>query len=235
MGQLISCNQSAFVGGRFIQDNLVVAQEVFHALKRKDKCGKECLAIKLHMNKAYDCLDWRFIQKVLLAHGFSGSWAAMVMKPMSTVSYKIKVNGVLSDKIVPERGLRQGDPLSPYLFILAADALSHMMSSALREGRIKGIQLAWSAPTLTHLFFADDAVVFAQANEEDAFQMIQLLNDYSKAFKQRINTLKSGIIFGKFVTSQVKNRIKAILGMQDWDNPGKYLGLPVDWGRSRCT
>lgn len=139
MGQLISCNQSAFVGGRLIQDNLVVAQEVFHALKRKDKCGKECLAIKLNMNKAYDRLDWRFIQKVLLAHGFSGSWVAMVMKLVSTVSYKIKVNGVLSDKIVPERGLRQGDPLSPYLFILAADALSHMMSSALGEGRIKGI------------------------------------------------------------------------------------------------
>lgn len=233
MGQLISLNQSAFVGGRLIQDNLVIAQEVFHALKKRDKCGKGSLAIKLDMNKAYDHLDWRFIQKVLLAYGFSEGWVNMVMKLISTVSYRFKVNGFLSDKIVPGRGLRQGDPISPYIFILAADVLSHMLSRALGERNISGIQLARTTPTLTHLFFADDAVLFARASEEEAFQLIQILNDYSKAFGQRINTLKSGIIFGKFVPLEGRARIKFILGIQEWDNPGKYLGLPADWGRSR--
>lgn len=101
-----------------------------------------------------------------------------------------------------------------------------MLSNALGERRIRGTQIARSAPTLTHLFFVDDAMLCAQATEEEAFQLIQILNDYSKASGQRINNLKSRLIFGKFVPSAVKARIISILGMQEWDNPGKYLGSP---------
>lgn len=181
MGGPTSPNQSAFVGGRLIQDNLIVAQEVFHALKRRDKGSRENLTIKLDMNKAYDRLEWHFIKKVLVAYGFDSQWVELVMRLVTTVSYRIKVNGVLSEKIEPKRGLRQGDPLSPYLFTLAADASSHMMIRALSERRIRGAQLAKLAPILTHLFFADDVVFFAKADEEEAFQLIQILNEYSKA------------------------------------------------------
>lgn len=136
-----------------------------------------------------------FPGKLLIAYGFCLEWVKLVMQLVSTVSYKFKVNGIINEKIIPKRGLRQGDPLSPYLFILAADALSHMIKQGLHEGRLGGIQLSNSAPTLTHLFFADDAVIFAKAEEREAYQLIQILNDYSKASGQRINVLKSGIIF----------------------------------------
>lgn len=130
MDKLISPNQSAFVGAWLIQDNLIIAHEVFHSLKRRDSRGRENLAIKLDMSKAYDRLEWEFIRKCLLAYGFSGQWVEMVMKFISTVSYKYKVNGFMSDELLPQRGLRQGDPISPYIFILASDALSHLISRA---------------------------------------------------------------------------------------------------------
>lgn len=212
-----------------------MAQELFHALKKRDFCGRESLAIKLDMSKAYDRLEWNFLHNVLISFGFNEGWVAMVMKLVSTVSYKFKVNGVLGNTIFPKRGLREGDPLSPYLFILAANALSHMLSRGLEERRIKGMKLARSAPTLTHLFFADDAVLFAQANGEEDFQIIQILNDYPKASGQRINLMKSGIIFGRFVPIGIRTKIQGILGMQEWDNPGKYLGLLADWGRARSA
>lgn len=80
MGSLISLNQSAFVGGRLIQDNLIIAHEVFHSLKRRDARGRENIAIKLDMSKAYDRLEWCFIRKCLLSYGFDARWVDMIMK-----------------------------------------------------------------------------------------------------------------------------------------------------------
>lgn len=174
-------HQSAFVGGRHIQDNLVVAQEVCHALKDRSRGGKDCTAIKLDMNKAYDRLEWPFLQKVLLALGFCRKWVDWIMALVTSVTYQYKVNGKLSEKVTPHRGLRQGDPLSPYLFILVVDTLSHLLIKAKEEGSLRGISLALGAPSLTHLFFADDAVLFSKAKEDEAYQLISILNRYSRA------------------------------------------------------
>lgn len=228
LGDLIHPTQSAFVGGRQIQDNLVIAQEVFHSLKRKERGGIENIAVKLDMNKAYDRLDWDFINLTLLAFGFAPQWVKLVMTLVTTVSYKYKINGYLSPAVLPHRGLRQGDPLSPYLFILAAEVLSHMILQARLEGNIHGIQLARDSPFLTHLFFADDALLFAKADEREFYQFIHILNVYSKASGQRINLSKSGLICGKFVQYQKKMRLAAIMEMQLWEDPGRYLGLPGD-------
>lgn len=104
MGYVITPNQSAFIEGRLIQDNLIIAQEVFRAIKKKDNVGKGSVAIKLDMNKAYDRVEWGFLAAVLTAYGFNERWISLVMKLVTIVTYKFKVNGFLSARLIPSRG-----------------------------------------------------------------------------------------------------------------------------------
>lgn len=104
MGELISQNQSAFIGGRMIQDNLIVAHEAFHALKQKTRGGRENLAIRLAVSKAYDNVEWNFLKRVLLAFGFSRWWVTRIMTLVTTVMYRYKVNGFMSSKLIRQRG-----------------------------------------------------------------------------------------------------------------------------------
>lgn len=181
-----------------IPDNLIIAHEVFHALKNKVSQGKENVAIKLDMNKVYDRVEWCFIEKVLLAFGFHATWLGLVMKLVTSVTYHYKVNGFTSSTITPQRGLHQGDPLSPYLFILVADVLSLMINKAVRVGSPHGFQIARGALVLTHLMFVDDAFLFAQADQGNIYQLLYILNVYSKSFGQCINLTKSGLICVSF-------------------------------------
>ena len=115
--------------------------------------------IKLGMSKAYDRVEWMFLEKMMTKLGFSEQWVERVMKCVTTVRYRIKVNEEYSDSIVPHRGLRQGDPLSPYLFILCAEGLSSMLQRAEENGKIEGISVCRGAPKIYHLFFADDSLI----------------------------------------------------------------------------
>lgn len=175
------------------------------------------------------------MKQALIAYGFNGLWVDLVMKLVSSVSYKYKVNGFLSQSIIPQRGLRQGDPLYPYLFILVADVLSHMIIKAQEQNRIQGITWGDHGPVLTHLFFADDALLFARASPEEVYQLVTILNCYSMASGQKINVTKSGLICGKLINPILKQNLARILNMRLWENPGKYLGLPGDWGRVKTS
>ncbi|XP_016206345.1 uncharacterized protein LOC107646692 [Arachis ipaensis] len=230
---IISPVQSAFVKGRLIQDNIVIMQEAFHKLNRKGNLGSQDLAIKLDMNKAYDRLEWSFLQRVMEEFGFSSEWVRLVMSCVKSATYRFKINGNLSTKIYPQRGLRQGDPLSLYLFILVAESFTVLMEKAMSDKLISGIKLAPSAPVITHLLFADDCIIFAGAQEEEIYQPIQILNKYTEASGQRINTEKSGLIFGNQVSIQKRVNIEEITGMASWEDLGRYLGLPARWGRSK--
>ncbi|KAF7844038.1 reverse transcriptase [Senna tora] len=108
---LISQNQSAFVSGRKIQDNILVAQEVFHFLKKNKATTKGVVALKIDMSKAFDRIEWSFLKKVLIAFGFEEKWVRLIMKCVSSVTYQIKFNGDIGAAFNPKRGLRQGDPL----------------------------------------------------------------------------------------------------------------------------
>lgn len=226
MGGWITPNQSAFVGGHLIQDNLLIAHEVFHDLKGKSRNSRNNIAVKLDMSKAYDRVEWDFLKQALISYGFDVGWVDLVMKLVTSVSYKYKVNGYLSQVLIPQRGLRQGDPLSPYLFIMVADVLSHMLIKAQEHNHIQGIGWGEQGPVLTHLFFADDALLFAKPSPQEVYQLVRILNLYSEASGQKINVTKSSLICGKFVSPLLKHSLARILNMDLWENPGKYLGLP---------
>ena len=120
------------------------------------------MAVKLDMNKAYDRVEWDYLQKLLENKGFCTRWIELIMEYVRTVSYFILVNGEPKGLINPTRGIWQGEPLSPFLFLLCSEGLHGLITKATRAKEINGFSLCKRGPKLTHLFFADDSLIFCR-------------------------------------------------------------------------
>lgn len=149
------------------------------------------------MQKAYDRIEWDFVRDCMLKMGFSGKWVALIMQCITTVTFSVKLNGEPTPFFNPSRGLRQGDPLSPYLFILISNVLTWLMQKAVAEGSIKGIQLNRFCPKLSHLLFADDVIFFLDGTIVECQNLILTLKQYCYASGQAVNLNKSGVYFSK--------------------------------------
>lgn len=143
---------SAFVPGRLITNNVLIAFETFHFMRKKQKAKNGYIGLKLDMAKAYDRIEWNFLENVLLTMGFPTNWVALVLKCVSSVSFSVLLNGRPLSYFSPQRGLRQGDPLSPYLFILCAEVFSGLILRAQERRSLHGIRIARNAPEISHLF-----------------------------------------------------------------------------------
>ncbi|XP_019178363.1 PREDICTED: uncharacterized protein LOC109173576 [Ipomoea nil] len=229
----ISDSQSAFIPGRLITDNVLIASEVIHYLNRKREGKTGWCALKLDMAKAYDKMEWDYLRAIMEKLGFHTRWIELIMLCVSTVRYKVNMNGSLIDYIIPTRGLRQGDPLSPYLFILCAEGLSHLLSQSVYDGRISPCIVARGAPGISHLFFADDSLLFFKSSVHEANVVRDCLKAYESMFGQTVNFTKSCIVFSKNVDSHNKIAVASTLGVTQADSIGKYLGLPLGIGRNR--
>ena len=146
----------------------------------------------------------------------------------------LKVNRKLTDSFAPGRGLRQGDPLSPYLFILCAEGFSTLLHHAEEEGSIQGIKLGPMAPSINHLFFADDSLIVMKANVENAARLNQILQLYGCHSGQVINKDKSSAFFSKGTSPGVKRAVLNVLGIPRESRNERYLGLPVHLGASKA-
>ena len=143
--------------------------------------------IKLDMSKTYDRVEWTFLENMMRRMGFHHRWVQLIMKCVSSVSYKIKVNDSYTHRIISQRGLRQGDPRSPYLFILCAEGLLALLQKAEQEGKLEGIKICQRAPRVNHLFFADDSLILMRAKASDAQELGRILEVYERASRQVIN------------------------------------------------
>uniref|UniRef100_A0A803NSM4 Reverse transcriptase domain-containing protein n=1 Tax=Cannabis sativa TaxID=3483 RepID=A0A803NSM4_CANSA len=229
---IISPTQTAFIKGRCITENTAIAKEIIHSMARK-KGSKGFMMIKLDMEKAYDKMDWDFIMEVLNFHGFKNPLLGWIKSCIQIKKMNLMINGVKQGTIHPTSGLRQGDPLSPTLFILAADMLSRLLQDYTSEGRIKGIKVTRSAPAITHLMFADDVVLFGQATIKEAQAFLECLQKYCAWSGQAINLQKSTVFFSKGVPKNRISDITTLLGMRKMQNDATYLGIPLFSSKNR--
>jgi hypothetical protein len=121
-----------------------------------------------------------FLKEMMQRMGFHEQWISLIMECVTSVKYQVKVNGDLSDSFTPERGLRQGDPLSPYLFLLCAEAFSALLRKGEDDGLIAEVKICNSAPSISHLLFANDSLILIRANEGDCRHLQSILQLYEK-------------------------------------------------------
>lgn len=231
--ELISETQGAFVSGRLISDNILIAHEMVHGLRTNCRVEKDFMAIKTDMSKAYDRVEWSFLVVLLEKIGFDRVWIRWVMGCVSSVSYSVLMNGNSHGFIRPERGIRQGDPLSPFLFIVCTEALVSCLNHSEASGSLHGIILAAAGPSVHNLLFADYSLLMCRANVEEAQEINRCFKLYGDASEQMINQLKSSIIFGAKVPEATKADVKAALGIGREGGDGSYLGLPECFSGSK--
>jgi hypothetical protein len=155
------------------------------------------------------------------------------MNCVCTVSYKVKINQGFTEEIKPERGLRQGCPLSPYLFILCVEGLSCLFQKVADDGSLDGIQICPDAPKINHMFFADDSLIFMKVNEASAKKLQSILRLYEVASGQMINKDKSVVMFSKGTSNAAKRRFLSTLNISAEAYNERYPGLPVYLSKSK--
>lgn len=157
---ILSDSQSVFVLRHQISDNILIVYELIHFLRRKKKGKQGYMSIKLGMSKACDRVEWNYLEKVMMVMGFKPSFIWSIMSCVSSASFSMLVNDSLKGHIIPLRGLRQRDLLFPYLFLLCTEGLISLLSNSNHELHILGIQVCRGAPSINHLLFVDDNVLF---------------------------------------------------------------------------
>jgi hypothetical protein len=228
----VSESQSAFVSSRLITDNIIVAYETMHT-RMWGKTGY--MGIKLNMSKAYNRVEWGFLEAVMSKLGFDPLWIKFIMVCVRSVSYSVAVNGNEVGKVIPSRGLRQGDPISPYLFILCTETFSSLLCKAQQKGVISGVPTSKKGPSISHLFFADDSLVFCKANMVEWRRILNIIDVYERGLGQRINVKKTAVFFSRNTCIDIRKQIVNLSGLVEANRYDSYLGLPTLVGRKRTV
>ncbi|XP_024043083.1 uncharacterized protein LOC112099827 [Citrus clementina] len=234
LNHIISPNQSAFIPNRLIMDNVIIGYKCLHKIRHSKGHRNGLVALKLDISKAYDRVEWDFLEQTMSNLGFSAKWISLIMSCITTACFSVLINGNPVGLIKPKKGLRQGCPLSPYLFILCAEAFSNLLHQAEREQKIRGLKLAQDI-TITHLLFADDSLVFSKASVADCKHLKGIFDCYAKASGQIFNFEKSSMFFNGKVTSEQMSAIKSIFQLKVVPKYEKYLGLPPMLGRNKMS
>uniref|UniRef100_A0A2N9FQ21 Reverse transcriptase domain-containing protein n=1 Tax=Fagus sylvatica TaxID=28930 RepID=A0A2N9FQ21_FAGSY len=226
LSNLIHPLQASFIPGRKASDNVIMVQEIIHSMSTsRSKVGN--MALKIDLEKAYDRLEWSFIRHTLHFFNFPQAWIDLIMSCISSASLSILVNGERLEKFYPTRGIRQGDPLSPYIFILCMEYLACLIHEETIQGNWTGVKTSRNGPSFTHLFFADDLILFAKATKKNCIAINRVLEMFCSASGQKVNLAKSKIFLPTYLDHSRFGFLESELGLKIARSFGKYLGVPI--------
>ncbi|XP_056688055.1 uncharacterized protein [Spinacia oleracea] len=223
IGEVVNNAQAGFIPGRNIADNILLATELVKCYSRKH-ISPRCM-IKVDLKKAYDSLEWPFLKSMMQELGFSDLFIKWVMQCLSTVSYSILVNGFPTMPITAKKGLRQGDPMSPYLFALGMEYLSRSLAVATSEGRFN-FHPRCKKLGISHMMFADDLLMFARADVPSVNSLFGAFLKFSAASGLSANLHKSDV-YTAGISADVETQIFDVIGIKKGFFPFRYLGVPL--------
>ncbi|GKV46285.1 hypothetical protein SLEP1_g53277 [Rubroshorea leprosula] len=223
MSESISDTQSAFLGGRQLVDSVLVLNEVVDEVKQRTQ---QAFIFKADFEKAYDCVDWSYLDWMMSRFGFGGKWRGWIRECFSTARVSVLVNGSPTEEFAMGKGLRQGDPLSPFLFLMVAEGLHGLVKKAEEEGLLQGITVGNNGLAISLLQFADDIVILGKANSESIFMVKTILRWCELMSGLRINFGKSSV-FGFNVSHWWIKGAASALHCGVGETPFMYLGMPV--------
>lgn len=187
---------SAFILGRSAFNNILVTFEVMHCMKSRRGYSKGIQGIKINMNKAYEQVEWSYVEVIILTMGFDLRWVGLISRCIRSVSYYVVFEDGLIGPIYPNGGLRQGDSLSLYLFILYAKGLS-LTKDLVRQGVLNRVWIARGAPLITNLLFTNDSLFFNRASLDENRVWLEILETYGRTSCQLFNIQNSMVSLGE--------------------------------------
>lgn len=223
IGTVISSNQTAFVPNRCLGDNVLLAQALFRDYHLN--LGTPRFSCKLDIKKAFDTVSWTFILKVLTAMNFPPIFIKWIEVCITTCRHSVKLNGALEGYFAAASGLRQGDPLSPYLFVIAMEVLNVCVN---QTSALCNFNHHWRCAELkiTHLVFADDLLMFCKGDLVSINAILEAVRMFAGISGLHLNASKCTAFFGN-VDPSVKSSTLAQSGFSDGSLPVVYLGLPL--------
>lgn len=165
--------------------------------------------------------------------GFDQRWINLVMAYVHSVRYNVRFNSEETETFSPTRGLRQGDPLSPYLFLMIAESLSCMISKDEERGELEGVRVCRDAPTILHFLFADDSLILMKADKKKADCLAGILNRFCASSRQKVSEAKLSIFFSANTDVEQKLEVCQALNIMTESLNDTYLGLPTKIGLDR--
>ncbi|WOL20029.1 hypothetical protein Cni_G28831 [Canna indica] len=213
MDLIISDNQCAFIRHRLISDNILLAHEIMHYLKTKQRTKSHDMEIKLDMSKAFDRLEWPFVIASLNRMGFHPHFTELILQCINSVSYSILIGGQPHGFFKPTRGLRQGDPLSLFLFVIAMEGFNQLLTHECNNGSLRGVQISRHSSPISFLFFVEDVLIFCKAVVHQATILQSILNRFASFSGQQVNTSKSALYFSKHCPEHLRLSISSLLSI----------------------
>ncbi|KAJ9549508.1 hypothetical protein OSB04_022051 [Centaurea solstitialis] len=231
ISSVIGVEQTAFLKNRSILDGPLIINETISWIKRSKK---KAFILKVDFQKAFDTLNWNYLDMVMGQMNFGSTWRAWIHSCLDSSRVSVLVNGSPSHEFSMFRGIRQGDPLAPFLFLIAAEGLNVALLEAIDGNVFQGINLPHGGPIISHLQYADDAIFIGNWSEDNALNLLSLLRCFYMSSGLMVNLSKT-VLMGVGVNSDEVVNLANLLNCSSGSLPFNYLGLPVGASMNKCS